>query len=294
MDTSKIRKRLILSGHGVIVNRISYYKATKRWLNLRNPKTWSEKLFWLNKYWQPEEKSICADKYRVREWVAQKGYPDILLQLLGVYDKAEDIVFEDLPNRFVLKCNHGCACNVIVEDKSLLNIPEACRKLNGWLKRDYSLSYNEAHYHSIPPKIICEQFLPVNTYADVVDFKIHCFNGIPRWIGICYDRAKDATNQKEMIYSPEWKRLMYLKSDRSDDGKWLDKPKNLDRMLEIARAFSKEFPYVRVDLYSVGEKIFFGELTFTPSGNMPEDEYTEEVATIAGDYLDLSKVNKTR
>ena len=294
MDTSNIRKRLIQSGHGVWVNRISYYKATKKWLHLRNPKTWSEKLFWLNKYWQPEEKAICADKYRVRDWVAQKGYPDILLQLLGVYDKAEDIVFEDLPNRFVLKCNHGCACNVIVEDKSKLDIPEARRKLNGWLKRDYSLAYNEAHYHNIPPKIICEQFLPVNSYADVVDFKIHCFNGTPRWIGICYDRSKDATNQKEMIYSPEWKRLMYLKGDRADDGKWLDRPKNLDRMLEIAKVFSKDFPYVRVDLYSVGEQIFFGELTFTPSGNMPEDEYTEEVATIAGNYLDLSKVKRTK
>ena len=293
MDTSNIRKRLIQSGHGVIVNRISYFKATRKWLNLRNPKTWSEKLFWLNKYWQPKEKAICADKYRVREWIAKKGYADILLPLHGVYDKAEDINFDELPKRFVLKCNHGCACNIIVEDKSKLNITDARAKLNGWLKRDYSLSYNEAHYHYIPPKIICEQFLPVDSYSDVIDFKIHCFNGTPRWIGICYDREKNGTNPKEMIYSPEWERLMYLKSDRKDDGKWLAKPKNLDRMLVIAKEFSKTFPYVRVDLYSVGEQIFFGELTFTPSGNMPEDEYTDEVATIAGNYLDLSKVEKT-
>ena len=154
MDTSNIRKCLIQSGHGVIVNRVSYFKATRKWLNLRNPKTWSEKLFWLNKYWQPELKSICADKYRVREWVAQKGYSDILIPMLGVYDKSEDIVFEDLPNRFVLKCNHGCACNIIVEDKSKLDIPKAKRKLDRWLKRDYSLDYNETHYHNIPPKII--------------------------------------------------------------------------------------------------------------------------------------------
>jgi hypothetical protein len=293
MDTSNIRKHLIQSGHGVVVNRISYFKATKKWLNIRNPKTWSEKLFWLNKYWQPEEKAICADKYRVREWIAKKGYADILLPLHGIYNKAEDIDFDELPNRFVLKCNHGCACNVIVEDKSKLDISEARRKLNGWLKRDYSLAYNEAHYHNIPPKIICEQFLPVDSYSDVVDFKIHCFNGTPRWIGICFDREKNGKNPKEMIFSPEWDRLMYLKSDRKDDGKWLDKPKNLDRMLEIAKVFSKDFPYVRVDLYSVGEQIFFGELTFTPSGNMPEDEYAKEVAKIAGDYLDLSKVNKT-
>ncbi len=88
-----------MSGHGVVVNRISYFKATKRWLNLRDPKTWSEKLFWLNKYWQPEEKAICADKYRVREWIAKKGYADILLPLHGIYNKAEDIDFDELPNR---------------------------------------------------------------------------------------------------------------------------------------------------------------------------------------------------
>lgn len=294
MNTSKIRKCLILSGLGVIVNRISFFKATKRWLNFRNPKTWSEKLFWLNQYWQPEEKSICADKYRVRDWVTKKGHSDILLPLLGVYEKAEDINFDELPNRFVLKCNHGCACNIIVEDKSTLNIPDACDKLNNWLKRDYSLDYNEKHYHNIPPLIICEQFLPVNSYSDVIDFKIHCFNGTPQWIGICYDREKNGTNPKEMIYSPEWKRLMYLKSDRQDDGKWVNRPDKLDRMLELAKDFSKDFPYVRVDLYFVGEQIFFGELTFTPSGNLPEGEYAEEVATIAGNYLDLSKVKKTK
>ena len=292
-DTSFIRKTLIKMGLGILVNRISFYKNTGRRLNLKNPKTWSEKLFWLNAYWQPEVKSICADKYRVRDFVTSKGYVDILLPLHGVWGKPDDIDFDALPNRFVLKCNHGCACNIIVEDKTKLDIAQAKKNLEMWLKKDYSLSYNEQHYARIKPLIICEAFLPVNSYSDVIDFKIHCFNGTPKWIGICYDRDKNGENPQEMIYSPQWERLMYLKSDRADDGKYLAKPINLDRMLKIAMDLSVDFPYVRVDLYSVGEKIFFGELTFTPSGNLPEDEYAVEVATIAGDYLDLSKVKKT-
>lgn len=292
MDTSWIRKKLIQHNLGVLVNRISFWKYTGRRLNLKNPKTWSEKLFWLNIYWRPDIKSICADKYKVRDFVASRGYEDILLPLLGVWESPSNIDFSNLPQRFVLKCNHGCACNIIVEDKSLLDVNLAKTKLDKWLKKDYGLSYNEGHYSKIKPLIICETFLPVKSYSDVVDFKIHCFHGEPKWIGICYDRDINGENPQEMVYSPAWERLMYLKSDRYDDGKQLACPQNLSRMLEIAKTLSKDFPYVRVDLYSVGEKIFFGELTFTPSGNLPEGEYVKEVAQIAGDYLDLSKVKK--
>ena len=172
MDTSNIRKRLILSGHGVWVNRISYYKATKKWLHLRNPKTWSEKLFWLNEYWQPEEKSICADKYRVRDWVAQKGYPDILLQLLGVYDKAEDIVFEDLPNRFVLKCNHGSGMNIVIKDKNSMNLDTTKCKICEWMKKDFSvLNGLELQYRDISRKIIAEEYIE-QVDRNLLDYKI--------------------------------------------------------------------------------------------------------------------------
>lgn len=290
MDTSKIRKRLILSGFGVWVNRVSYFKATKKWLNLKNPKTWSEKLFWLNKYWQPELKSICADKYRVREWVAQKGYSDILIPMLGVYDKSEDIVFEDLPNRFVLKCNHGCACNVIVEDKSKLDIPEAKRKLDGWLKRDFSLDYNETHYHNILPKIICEQFLPVKSSADIVDYKIHCFEGIPKFIAANFDRDPITLHPHAMVFSPRWERMFCLKEEESVPE--MKCPQNLDDLLRTARTLSEGMPYVRVDLYSIGEKLFFGELTFTPSGNMIMVDYKPEFDAEMGQYIDISKIKK--
>ena len=280
-------------GLGDLANFITFYKHTGRFLNLKNPKTWSEKLFWLNKYWQPDIKSVCADKYRVRDFIVDKGLGDILLPLLGVWSNADEIDFGTLPNRFVLKCNHGCGCNIIVEDKSKLNLKEARLRLNEWLKIDYSLSDNEHHYAKIEPVIICEQFLPVKNYSEVIDFKIHCFHGEPKWIGICYERDIETRTPKEIVYSPHWDRLMYLKGDRIDDGKYLERPTNLDRMLNIAKTLSVGFPYVRVDLYSVGEKIFFGELTFTPSGNMPEGEYAETVATIAGDYIDLSKVEKS-
>lgn len=291
MDTSKIRKHLILSGHGVIVNRISYFKATKKWLNLRNPKTWSEKLFWLNKYWQPEEKSICTDKYRVRDWVAKKGCADILLPILGVYDKAENIVFEDLPKKFVLKCNHGCACNIIVEDKSELDIQEARKKLNSWLERDYSLDYNEIHYHNIQPKIICEQFLPVKSASDIIDYKIHCFDGVPKFIAANFDRDPITLHPHAMVFSPQWKRIMCLNEEENIEE--MKCPQNLNELLQVASILSEGMPYVRVDLYSIGNRLFFGELTFTPSGNMIMVDYKPEFDAEMGKFINITNIKKT-
>ena len=170
-----------------LATRIAYLHNSGRFLNLKNPKTWSEKLLWLNKYWQPELKSICADKYAVRDFVKDKGFEYILIPLLGVWENADDIDFNILPKRFVLKCNHGCGWNIICEDKEKLDIEGSKNKLNRWMKIDLGEITSEVHYHYIKPFIICEEFLPVQDYRDLKDFKIHCFNGIPEFIGVCYE-----------------------------------------------------------------------------------------------------------
>lgn len=286
MNTKQLMLRM---GLGDLVSRISFKKNTGKFPDLKNPHTWSEKLFWLNKYWQPDIKALCADKFRVREYITEKGFPDILIPLLGCWKDGHDIDFKKLPQRFVLKCNHGCGMNILVENKEKFDKEEAISRLNKWMKIDYSKIQPEYHYHKIEPWIICEDFLPVNNSTEIVDYKIHCFNGQPKWIGICYERSVTG-HPKEMIMSPEWKRLMYLKGDRPDDGKKMERPEALDKMLEIARKLSEDFPYVRVDLYYVKGNIFFGELTFTPSGNLPAGEYIPELDRKAGDWLDLSMV----
>ena len=268
--------------------KLVYYHHIKQWPNLKEPKTWGEKLLWLNHHWQPEIKSLCADKYRVREYIKQQGLENILIPLLGVWNNAEDIDFDALPDKFVLKCNHGCAMNILVMDKAKLNKEEAVNQLNEWLKVDLGKVSGEYHYSKIKPCIIAEAFLPVEKETDVVDFKIHCFNGQPKFIGVCYDRDPITHTSKGLIYSPQWERMMILQGD--DPACSYPKPERLEDMLEMAKKLSADFPYVRVDLYAIHDRVFFGELTFSPDGNIPEREYTKEACTIIGKWLDLSEV----
>lgn len=265
-----------------------YYNHIKEWPNLEDPKTWGEKLLWLNHHWQPEIKSLCADKYRVREFLKQQGLENILVDLLGVWEKTEDIDFDKLPDKFVLKCNHGCAMNILVHDKLKLDRQKTVKQLNEWLKVDLGKTSGELHYSKIKPCIIAEAFLPVNSDAEIVDFKIHCFNGEPKFIGVCYDRDPITHTSKGLIYSPQWERMMILQGD--DTSCSYSKPENLTEMLDIARQLSKDFPYVRVDLYDIRGKVYFGELTFSPDGNIPEREYTKEASKQIGAWLNLSTI----
>lgn len=265
-----------------------YFNHVKRFPNLSEPSTWGEKLLWLNHHWQPEVKSQCADKYRVREFIKQQGLEDILIPLLGVWEDANDIDFDLLPDRFVLKCNHGCAMNILVTDKTRLNKKEAVNQLNEWLKVDLGKMSGERHYSKIKPCVIAEAFLPVEEEIDVVDFKIHCFNGEPKFIGVCYDRDPVTHSSKGLIYSPTWNRMMILQGD--DPTCSYPQPQRLPEMLEVAKKLSRDFPYVRVDLYAIKDQIFFGELTFSPDGNVPEREYTVEASQMIGSWLDLSKL----
>lgn len=267
-----------------------YFHHTKHFPDLKNPQTWGEKLLWLNEHWQPEVKALCADKYLVREFIEQQGCADILIPLLGVWEDANDIDFEDLPDKFVLKCNHGCAMNILVPDKSQLDKNEAVRQLNEWLKVDLGKISGEHHYSGIKPTIIAEAFLPVEKETDIIDYKFHCFNGIPKFIAVCYDRDPITHAPKRQIYSPQWERMRMLRVD--DVNLHYPQPKRLKDMLKIAENLSKKFPYVRVDLYNINDQIFFGELTFTPDGAVPERAYTFEASKKIGQWLDLSEIKE--
>lgn len=254
-------------------DKYRYKQRTGRELNLDNPQTWTEKLMWLNYYWLPQIKSDCADKYKVREIITQKGYGDTLVKLLGRWDDANDIDFDMLPERFVLKCNHGCAMNILVEDKSKFDRTAAIKKLNEWKNTDYTKRVAELHYGKIKPCIICEEFLPVKSRADIVDYKIHCFGGEPKFIAANFDRDPITLHTHSAVYTPRWERMMVLKDDINHPSPDKTRPLALDKMIQMAIDLSKGFPYVRVDLYGIGEKVFFGELTFTPSGNILDGDY---------------------
>ena len=242
-----------------------YHKRTGKTLDLKNPKTFSEKIQWLKLYDSTPIKTKLADKYLVRDWIKEKIGEEYLIPLLGVWKKADDINFDTLPNQFVLKCNHGCGYNIIVKDKTKLDIDEAKLKLTTWLKENFAFKNGlELHYKNIKPVIIAEEYIK-EVSESAIDYKFICCNGIPE---LCWITNKYETIHKRGFYSlPNWEKQNLEYRDRGAifDENVVQKPRILDEMLSVVKTLAKDFPLVRVDLYLIKDKIYFGEMTFTSS-----------------------------
>ncbi len=273
-----------------LTSKIYYFTKIKKRLNLKNPKTFNEKLMYLklNEYEENELITKCADKYAVREYVTSCGCTEILNELYGVFDNAEDINFEKLPDKFVLKCNHGAGFNIICNDKSKLDIKQARKKLNKWLKTDYWKFVAELQYKNIDKKIICEKLLENSTTKQINDYKIYCFNGIPKFCMVCIGR-EEYKKPKYYFMDKNWNVLKINPDGISlDDKIVIDKPKCIDKMYDYAQKLSKPFKFVRVDLYECNEKIIFGELTFTPAGCI-DANYTKQAQYKLGEMIEIKR-----
>jgi hypothetical protein len=261
-----------------------YKRKTGRQLDLNNPQTYCEKVQWEKLYNRDPLRARLADKYAVREYVASHVGEEYLIPLLGVWEDSRDIDFDALPKEFVLKCNHGCSWNIIVKDKAKLNISKARRKLNHWMSLDLSSLAFEMHYTDIPRKIIAEKYLESATEAGGLrDYKFYCFNGEPRFVKLVAERPNFRINWYDLNWVLQPFNNIYEAIPYP-----VEKPDNLPAMTEIARKLSKGFPHVRVDLYSVGGKIYFGEMTFT-AGSGYELFYPDEYNRILGDMYTLPK-----
>ncbi len=240
-------------------------------------------------YSDTTEWTRLADKYKVREFVESKGYKDILVPLLGVWDKPEDIDYSKLPNQFVIKTNNGAGSVLIVDDKNKLNIEEANKKLKVWLKHRFGLMSAEPHYLKIPPKFIAEELLINDNRlsSSLVDYKIWCFDGKPFATWCCFNRNKFEADTEwhdlDWTFRPEWS---IFTDHYRDGGGRLPKPSCYEKMLEVASSLSKGFPEVRVDLYEVGDRVYFGEMTFT-SASGHNNFYSKEVLIKMGNLTKI-------
>lgn len=244
-----------------IMIKLQYKISTGRNLNLKNPKRFTEKLQWYKLYYRDPLMTICADKYEVRKYVKEKGYEDILVPLLGVYENSNEIDFDKMPNRFVLKTTNGSHTNIFCENKKEFNFEKTKITLDKWLKRDTISPGREWAYHGIKPKIICEDFIEKDENNDLIDYKFFCFNGKVYCMYVIIERFLNE-GIKLGIYDKEFNKLSYRRADINPIEKNIDKPQNFEKMIEIAEALGKDFPHVRVDLYNIKGKIIFGELTF--------------------------------
>ena len=247
-----------------------YYKNfLGKELHLENPQSFTEKIQWLKFYDSTQQKADMSDKYLAPKIIAEK-YGDKIKTVpqLGAWEKAEDIDFEKLPEKFALKCNHGSAMNIIIKDKSKLNLKKVRRQLNDWLKIDYTYinGMYENHYTLIDRKIIAEQFIE-EMDGNLHDYKIHCFMGEPKYIQFIGDRVPNTHDYYVSFFTTDWEKVDINLVGKPYE-KDFEKPTQLHDMLSLARDMSKAYPYVRVDFYCINDEIYFSELTFTPDSGI--------------------------
>ncbi len=234
------------------------------WPNIFNPHNYSEFIFRDNYHKRHDKHAFLADKYEVRKYVVERGLGNTLTKLYGVWDDADKIDFAKLPDRFALKCNHSCGMNIVCDDKSKMDIPAVRKQLNKWLGMKHPRFF-EHHYTKIKPLIICEEYLSDAEGNFPNDYKIHCVNGAPVYIQLCYGRTKDDVG-KRVIYSLDWKDLHYVVQDYHYSEVEAPRPKALEEMIHDAAILSKGLDYARVDLYDLHGRVVFGEVTLTPMG----------------------------
>ncbi len=253
----------------------SRYKARiGKKLNLKNPKTFNEKLQWLKLYDRKPEYTVMVDKHEVKKYVADKIGKDYIIPILGVWDKFDDIDFDALPEQFVLKCTHDSGGLVICKDKSQLDIEQARKKIDKCLKRNYYWHGREWPYKNVKPRIIAEQYMEDEETAEIRDYKFFCFDGVAKALFIATDRSNKEEETKFDFYDMEFNHLPFTNGHPNANSA-PQKPENFDKMRELAGKLSENIPHLRVDFYEVNGKIYFGELTFSHWSGMTPFEPEE-------------------
>lgn len=272
----KIRNKLakFLMDHSQYIGtKLIYRKRFGKKLDLSNPRDFNEKILWLKLFWQKKIVVETVDKYLVRKYIQKNGYNEILIPLYDIYDNENQISFEKLPNEFVLKTNNGNSTTLIVKNKELIDTSKIKEQLSYWRKENFSLAALEPQYEKIPFKILAEQL--INSDSVLYDYKFFCFNGAPQFLyvgidGVLRDDGVLEKKTRKIYFDLDWNQMDVLnnKEDLLKEEEIPLQPRNFEEMIKIAGKLSTDIPFVRVDLYNVKGKIFFGEMTYTPTAGM--------------------------
>lgn len=249
---------------GKIISDESYIKLQYRLrlgkkLDLEHPVLFNEKVQYAKLYYHDERLKKLVDKYEVRQFVKDKIGEEYLTTLYGVYDSVDEIPYHSLPNSFVMKLTNGSSYNYICPKKSDNTKKEIEYRFKKWLSVDFFWLGREWAYKEVKNRIICEEYLESKDKYGLNDYKIFCYDGIPKIIQVDYSRF---TNHKRNFYTPEWEFINEKVEYENDPNANISKPQNLEEMLLCASKLSEGFPQVRVDFYSLGNRLVFGEMTF--------------------------------
>lgn len=260
-----------------------YKKLMNRSLDLKNPKTFNEKLQWLKINNRNPEYTTIVDKYAVKKYIADKIGSEYIIPTLGVWDNFDDIDFDALPNQFVLKCTHDSGGLVVCQDKLKLDMDAARKKIETSLSKNFYYMGREWPYKNVPHRIIAEQYMS----DDLRDYKLFCFNGVPRMTLVCSERfTKDGL--KEDFYDEVWNHLQVQRPEHDNAVLPIERPKQYKLMKELAAKLSEKMSFARIDFYEINERIYFGEITFFPASGF-ESFKPEEWDLKLGEWVELPK-----
>lgn len=247
----------------VSATKLLYRAAMKKKLDLKNPRTLTEKMQWLklNCYRNNSIVKQCADKYKVRSFIEDRGCSSILNVLYGVWDSVDEIDWDSLPNKFVIKCTHGSGYNYICNNKNDLDKQSLIKKIEGWMRETYGIKYCELIYDKIRPRIIAEKFIETKDGKAPTDYKFFCTDGVPKFLYVM-----QGNDEIQDYYLANWEWLPVQSAARPNSNNTLKKPDGFSKMLEYAKILSKGLPLVRVDFYCENGTVIFGELTFLTTG----------------------------
>jgi glutathione synthase/RimK-type ligase-like ATP-grasp enzyme len=270
--------------------RIRYLFIFRRFPNLKKPKTFNEKINWLKLNYNNVELTKFADKYEVRKYIKKQIGERYLNTIYGVYSSVDEIDWDLLPQKFVLKATHGSGWVILCKSKSLLDKQKAVLEMNYWLSQNYYDLWGEKVYKYIPPRIICEKYLEGIQEQGMVDYKFYCFNGNPLFLHVDVNRHND--QHYINFYDLEWNKLP-IRKGYPNSRKMDPKPESLDEMINIAKKLSRNLPFVRVDLYEEKGRVLFGELTFYPQNGL-SSFYPKKYEREFGSFIKLENIKKQK
>lgn len=253
-------------------------------LNIDNPTTFNEKMQYLKLYDRKEQYTKMVDKYEAKKYISEIIGKEYIIPTIGIYNNFEEINFKDLPNKFVIKTTHDSGSVIICRDKNNLDIDSTKIVINQSLNRNYYDLYKEWPYKNVKPRIIIEKYIDTGK-KELNDYKFWCFNGEVKLIYFVQDR--EIKERKVDFYDTNWNKLNF-EWDFPNSKRIVPKPKNLDKMLEIAEKLSNNIPFLRVDMYNIDGKIFVGELTFYTGAGFAKFS-PNKYDYILGNMLELPK-----
>jgi len=276
--------------------KIQYKNRLGKTLNLENPTLYNEKIQWLKLNYKDPLLNQCVDKWEVKDYVRSKGLSNILIPAIGLYDTIEEVDFEKLPNEFILKLTNGSSFNEICFDKSKINVAKVKRKFKKWAKINSYVAGREWAYKDVENRVMAEELLRSKKGELPSDYRFYCFEGNVKFVAVDLDSVTDTfknTNYYRHLYTIDWELIPATIEYPNKESVDVERPENFKEMLEIAKVLSKDFPAVRVDLYNIDGKIYFGELTFYHASGYQKVspvKFEKEM----GSWIDLSTIKNNK